>query len=226
MTFSIPLITVFHLIFLFAGIIFIQSAPEPRNALSKVLAFWILAQVGLSFSGFYSLELGPSPRPMLLVLPSLLLIFSLIISKRGRAYMSGFNQQKLLLLHALRIPVEWCLYSLFVSGWVPEDMTWAGNNYDVFSGILALTIYAWSQKNPVPQWIYQIFNVVGLILLLNIMLTGIFSVPGPIQQLNFNMPNRAVLEYPFMLLPALIVPMVLFAHLAFFLPRQKKSAEQ
>lgn len=225
MLFPIPLIFVFHLVFLFAGIVFIQAAPEPKKTLSRVLAFWILAQVGLSFSGFYSLEMGPSLRPMLMILPALLLILVLLVTPWGRSYMLGFDQQKLLLLHALRIPVEWCLYSLFVIGWVPEGMTLAGNNYDVFSGIMALTIYIWSQKKPVPQWIYQIFNVIGLILLLNIMLTGIFSVPGPMQQMNFDTPNRAVLEYPFILLPALIVPMVLFSHLAFFLPRQKKIAK-
>lgn len=220
MTFSIPLITVFHLVFLFAGLAFIQSAPEPRQRLSRVLAFWILTQVGLSFSGFYSLENGASPRPVLLVFPAVLLIAGLFFSAKGRAYMAAFDQQKLLLLHGLRVPVEWCLFVLASEGWVPEAMTWNGTNFDVLSGIAALALYAWSLKGTVPAGVMRAFNVLGLLLLLNVMFTAMLSVPGPLQQINFDQPNKAVLEYPFVLLPALIVPMVLFAHLASFIPKK------
>ncbi len=226
MNFSIPLITVFHLVFLFAGLVFIQSAPEPRQRLSRVLAFWILTQVGLSFSGFYSLNNESSPRPVLLVLPAVLLITGLLLIPKGRAYMAAFNQQKLLLLHSLRVPVEWCLFVLASEGWVPEAMTWNGTNFDVLSGIAALALYAWSLKGTVPAWVMRVFNVLGLLLLLNIMITALLSVPGPLQQLNFDQPNRAVLEYPFVLLPALIVPLVLFAHLASFIPQKDTPQKQ
>jgi hypothetical protein len=36
----------------------------------------------------------------------------------------------------------------------------------------------------------------------------------PAQQLNFDQPNRAVLYFPYVWLPAIVVPIVLFSHLA------------
>jgi hypothetical protein len=53
-----------------------------------------------------------------------------------------------------------------------------------------------------------------MISLLNIVVHAILSVQSPIQQFGFDQPNRAVLEYPFVLLPAVVVPIVMLSHLS------------
>jgi hypothetical protein len=49
---------------------------------------------------------------------------------------------------------------------------------------------------------------------LNVVITAIFCVPSPIQQLAFDQPNRAVLFFPYIWLPTVIVPIVFFSHAA------------
>jgi hypothetical protein len=58
------------------------------------------------------------------------------------------------------------------------------------------------------------WNILGLILLLNVVIHGILSVPFPFQQFGLDQPNIAMLHAPYLLLPGLIVPVVLFSHLA------------
>jgi hypothetical protein len=51
-------------------------------------------------------------------------------------------------------------------------------------------------------------------LLINIVVNAALSAPSVVQQFAFEQPNIAILYFPFNLLPAVIVPLVLFSHLA------------
>ena len=57
-------------------------------------------------------------------------------------------------------------------------------------------------------------KAIALGLLLNIVFIAIFSAPFSFQKFAFEQPNIAVLFFPFSWLPAFIVPVVLFCHLA------------
>jgi hypothetical protein len=58
----------------------------------------------------------------------------------------------------------------------------------------------------------------------NIVTIAILSAPLPFQQMGFDQPNVGVFLFPFIWLPALIVPLVLFSHLVciYQLVRQKE----
>jgi hypothetical protein len=43
---------------------------------------------------------------------------------------------------------------------------------------------------------------------------AVLSTPSAFQKFAFNQPNVAILHFPYTLLPAFIVPLVLFSHLA------------
>ena len=58
-----------------------------------------------------------------------------------------------------------------------------------------------------------LWNFIALVLLINIVVNAVLSAPFPFQQFAFDQPNIAVLYFPFVLLPAFIVPIVLFGHL-------------
>lgn len=205
---------VFLLVVILAGVIFLHALPEPKKITASVLGFWVLMQSGLAFSGFYQDTQSFPPRMGLAILPAILLIAGLFIHPKGRTYLSSLNLKTLLLLHALRIPVEWCLFDLFHQGYVPQIMTFEGRNFDIVSGILALVLWLWQFRNGgISRSIQIAFNVLGLALLLNIMVLGILSTPTEFQQFGFEQPNEAVLVYPFVLLPALVVPLVLLSHL-------------
>ena len=94
-------------------------------------------------------------------------------------------------------------------------MTFEGNNLDIISGVTAPLVYyfAFVLKKLSPR-ILLIWNFLCLALLLNVVTTAILSTPTPFQKFAFDQPNIGIGYFPFVLLPAVLVPIVLFSHLA------------
>ena len=155
------------------------------------------------------------PRLPLIVLPSLAMLFLLFFTKKGISILNEINLEKLTYIHVIRVPVELGLLALFIYGYVPESMTFEGRNFDIVSGITAPVIaYYGYRKRLLPQWIIACWNIVCLALVLQVVITGILSAPNIIQSIDFKQPNIAVLYFPYIWLPAVIVPSVIFVHLA------------
>jgi hypothetical protein len=53
-----------------------------------------------------------------------------------------------------------------------------------------------------------------LALLVNIVLRAALSVPTPLQQFGLEQPNIAILYFPYVWLPGIVVPVVFAAHVA------------
>lgn len=120
----------------------------------------------------------------------------------------------LIAVHIIRIPVELILYHLYLERKVPLIMTFKGWNYDVVMGISALAIFLYIfRKHRIIIPFLITWNIVGIIFLAIIVVIAILSAPSPIQQLAFEQPNVALLAFPFTLLPAFIVPVVLLSHI-------------
>nr|WP_298994992.1 hypothetical protein [uncultured Allomuricauda sp.] len=125
------------------------------------------------------------------------------------------NLKWLTLLHTIRIPVEIVLFYLFVQGYVPDLMTFEGYNYDILSGISAPMVYYGAfVKNWIGKKGLLIWNFICLAMLINILTIAVLSAQTPIQQLAFDQPNIGVTYFPFVWLPAVIVPIVFYSHLA------------
>jgi hypothetical protein len=110
--------------------------------------------------------------------------------------------------------VEIGLYCLFIHKAIPQLMTFEGRNFDIISGITA-PLVAWLGfvKRKLHKTVILAWNIICLLLVLNIVTHGILSVPSPAQQFAFDQPNIAVLYFPITWLPAFIVPLVIFTHL-------------
>ncbi|MBA2619956.1 MAG: hypothetical protein H0U87_02010 [Acidobacteria bacterium] len=206
--------------FLTVGFIFYAVRRTcPETVLAKILLFllpfWLFFQAVLSLKGFYLKTDALPPRLFLFaVLPALLLVILLFIFY-SESFVSKLSLKTLTLLSVIRIPVEIVLYWLFVAGQIPQLMTFEGRNFDILSGVIAPLVALLAFSNGKANRILLIvWNVFGLLLLLNIVVTAAFSLPSPMQQFAFEQPNRAVLYFPFVWLPAVVVPIVLFSHLA------------
>ena len=68
------------------------------------------------------------------------------------------------------------------------------------------------------------WNSIGLALILFILVNGVLSAELPIQQFAFDQPNRGLNYFPFILLPALLVPMVIWMHISDLIYLQKNKA--
>lgn len=179
------------------------------------MAGWLFFQGILGYLEYYA-HVGTEPYRFLLAAPpTLLIILGVFVSKKGRNWIMSLDLKTLTVLHSVRMPVELVLYWLFLHNTIPELMTFSGRNFDILAGITApFVCYFGFVRNKIGRIGLLLWNIICLILLLNIVINAILSVPAPFQQFAFDQPNIAILYFPIMWLPAFVVPVVLFSHLA------------
>jgi len=180
------------------------------------LTDWLILQAIFTYIGIYSENIHSFPPKLFLfgVAPAIITIIILFVTKNGRAFIDSLSLDKITYLHVVRIPVEICLYWLFIYKAIPQLMTFEGRNFDILAGITApLVAYFGIVKGKWSKQILLLWNFICLGLLANIVITALLSAPFPFQKLAFDQPNIAIFYFPFSWLPTFIVPMVLFAHL-------------
>ncbi len=184
------------------------------NKILLGLVAWIALQGILSASDFYLKTDTMPPRLALAVVPAFVTIIYFLVTKKGQNFIDRLPLKDLTLIHICRVPVEIVLFWLFMNEQIPRSMTFEGRNFDILSGLTALPLALWAFKNSELKWnINIIWNFVCLMLVLNVVAIGILSAPTPFQQFAFNQPNIGVLKFPFVWLPSVIVPIVIFSHL-------------
>jgi hypothetical protein len=202
------------------GILFqavkLRAANSPgAKLLFFAVSFWFILQGILGIGGFFRNAGSFPPRVFSVgVLPAILFIAVLFIFFR-RDLIERLSLKTLTLLHLIRVPVEIVLLWLFQAGVVPQLMTFEGRNFDILSGITAPIIYFFAfRERGVNRTLLIVWNLVALLLLFNIVSIAALSLPSPMQKLALDQPNIAVTFFPYNWLPSVVVPIVLFAHLA------------
>jgi hypothetical protein len=213
---GLPLLLTFSFIVttLFCLWLFYRAMNGLRIALIVFTAV-MTVQGMLAATGFYTAKDTSLPRFPLLLAPSVIILFTFLFSAKGKAIIQSLSLKNLIWIHVIRIPVELLLHWLYMEKQIPRAMTYDGFNYDIISGITAPLIIAIGfTTSGYRRGLLIAWNIICLILLINIVMMATLAVESPVQQLAFTQPNRAVLYFPFVWLPACIVPVVLFAHLA------------
>lgn len=120
---------------------------------------------------------NPLPAPALLLLLCLLALTALLVfSQFGTRLAAAVTVGSVVALQTFRIPVEWWLHRLYGEGIVPVQMTYAGRNYDVITGVTGLLLGGWLLSGrPVPRSVVLAWNLLGLGLLVNIVSIAILS---------------------------------------------------
>jgi heme A synthase len=194
--------------------VLLYKATNYSKPIIIITVLWLVFQAVLGLSGFYTVTTGLPPRFSLVIMPPVIFIAVIFLTKKGRGSIDDFDIKTLTILHVVRIPVELTLYWLFLHKAVPEIMTFEGRNFDIFCGLTAPVIYYFAYvKNAIGKKMLMAWNVICLLLLANIVVTAVLSAPLRFQQFGFEQPNIALFYFPFVWLPGFVVPAVLFAHL-------------
>lgn len=174
------------------------------------LTIWVIVIAISSYLGFWENTTSFPPRMILLFLS----IIGLVVFLFRQIEVTDIQEGWLTSIHILRIPVELTLLELFLAGQLPEIMTFQGWNYDIVLGITAipLLVMRWFKVQLSPT-LLRYWNIFGIVLLAIIVTIAILSAPTPLQQLAFEQPNRAVTQFPYTFLPAVVVPLVFLSHL-------------
>ncbi|RBL94030.1 hypothetical protein [Chitinophaga flava] len=180
------------------------------------LILWLALQGIFAITGVFTATDAMPPRILLWgVLPALITIIVLFLTTGGRAFIDSLPLTNLTYLHMVRIPVEIVLWWLFLNKTIPQLMTFEGRNFDILAGTTApFVAYYGLQNGKQNRQAVLIWQLIALGLLLNIVFNAILSAPTPFQKFAFDQPNVAIFYFPFSWLPAFIVQVVLFAHLA------------
>jgi len=166
----------------------------------------------LASSGFYAVPFGTPPRFGLAIGPAVVFALFLVFSSAGMKLAQQADLRALTLVHFVRLPVELLLHRLADEGGVPSVMTWEGRNFDIVMGLSAPIMAWWAFRSAtLPKRVLVVWNVLGLLLLLNVVVHGVLSAPSPFQQFHLG-AEFALLRSPFIWLPSVIVPLVLFGH--------------
>jgi len=156
--------------------------------------------------------------PFMLIPLIAILVFT--FSKRTKELLIHIPPAVLCHLQVFRVFVELLLWALFVQQQIPEQMTFEGRNLDILSGIFGLVVALLFIKR---RAIVLLYNIAGLCLLVNIVATAILSMPTPIRVFMEEPANTIVVQWPFIFLPAFLVPLAYGLHFLSLRQLQLKS---
>jgi len=193
------------------------SAEERRNNLVVsivVIMAWLIFSLIMASSGFLTDYSALPPRLLLIVIPPPVFLLLLFLSKQFTDLTEQFNVFWLVYAQSFRILMEFILWLLYRYNAIPVQMTFDGRNFDLLVGISApfIAYYCFVKKTwPIKIALY--WNFAGLILLLNIVVVALLSTPYPFRQFMNEPANTIVFYFPFIWLPAFVVPFALLLHL-------------
>lgn len=118
----------------------------------------------------------------------------------------------ILATQSFRVVVELFLHRLWVDGLVPKMLTFAGANADVYVGASA-PLVAWACMRGRPGIKLALgWNVVGLLVLANVVGRAVLTAPGPLNLIHAEVPNLMIGTFPFTFIPAFFVPLAVVLH--------------
>lgn len=167
----------------------------------------------LAHFGFFANEEFP-PRMILIFIPLIIAIIYLARLKKEKVDMlEGIEFYLLILFQSFRIIMEFILVMFYNDGVIPHQLTLHGRNFDIVIGILSIPIaFTLYKKHKYSILFGKIFNILGLIALVNIITIAIPSAPSPFRNSELYSMNYFPTYFPGILV-IYIVPMAIFYHI-------------
>jgi hypothetical protein len=178
-----------------------------------IVSIWLVTVSNLALSGFFSNFATLPPR--LLIGPLVPMLSIIIITLFGRfdKVLKAVPPTWLFYLQAFRLPVEILLWMLFIQNLLPVQMTFEGRNWDIMVGLTAIPAgFFCFGGNRFKTTAAIFWNIAGLILLFNIVIIAVLSMPTPFRVFMNDPANEIVADFPFVLLPGILVPLAFSLH--------------
>jgi hypothetical protein len=176
------------------------------------LLVWLVGTAALSASGVLEVPATP-PRAIFFVVGANLAAVVFALSPAGTRLAAGLPVAALVGFHAFRLPLELVLHQWYLEGVVPVQMTYAGHNFDIVTGVLALGVglVLWRAG---PSWPLVLgFNLVGLALLVTVATIALLSSPIPLRTYMNEPPVLLVFHAPYGWIVPMCVAPALAGHL-------------
>lgn len=182
------------------------------SSLLLAIILWAVFVTIWSLSGVMSdFSLFPFNLLPVIGIPIVILIF-FANSRRVNEVLEHIPPASLIRLQSFRFFVEVLLWMLFIGNLLPVQMTFEGRNFDIVAGFTAPIIAVLALRGTISRTGIIVWNVLCLLLLLNIVITAILSTPSPWRVFMNEPPNYIVAYFPISWLPGLLVPLAYYLH--------------
>jgi len=176
------------------------------------LGLWLALALALASAGVLR-QFALKPPPLLLLVGGAVALLAWATTRPVAKRMLRHTPRAWpVALQTLRVPIELMLFGLYTAGRMPVHLTLEGRNVDVLVGLSAPFVAWLVHTGRLGARALALWNVASLACLVNIVGMSITTMPGPLQRPWPGVSNAVVTEVPFVLLPALLVPVALFGH--------------
>jgi len=178
-------------------------------------AVWMTATWRAAESGVLR-EWDATPPPFaLLVVGVLSVTGALALTGYGRRLARGLPLWALIGVQGFRLPLELAMHALYERGIMPVQMSYSGRNFDILTGATAIVLAFLVFAGRAGTRLVLAWNVLGLLLVLNVVTVGILSTPR-FRFFGDDQLNLFVTYPPFVWLPAVMVVAAIAGHLVIF----------
>ncbi len=191
-----------------------QSQVAKRTSVILILfALVLIVQSILALNGFLASSIQRIPPPMgVTIIIQIGLVLYLAIGYAPFQHLQKTDTVKLALLQTFRFPLELIFIWLLHYNAIPVEMTFEGRNPDILIGLSAPLMALAVKREWLPVKALLLWNIIGLLCLINIMCVAILCLPTPFRMFFDSVPNEFVLYFPFNLVPSVFVMLALFLH--------------
>jgi hypothetical protein len=159
---------------------------------------------------------GRFPVMMLFVPLMLTLSTGLAVSGVGRRLALGLPLWVLVGFHAFRLPLELMMHDAYEAGLMPVQMSYSGLNFDIVTGASAILVAALVALGRAGPRLVRGWNILGAVLLCNIIVVSLLSTPTPLRVFRTQPPNTWVSTAPYIWLPAVMVALAIMGHIVVY----------
>lgn len=177
-------------------------------------AAWMTATwLGASTGVFRLWDATPPPFAFLVIAIAALACL-LAFSPLGTRLITAVPLWVLILVQSFRLPLELAMHARYEQGIMPVQMSYSGRNFDIVTGLTALAVAA-IVRHRKGRGVALAWNVMGLVLVLNVVTVGILSTPR-FAYFGSDRLNVWITYPPYVWLPAVMVLAAIAGHLLIF----------
>src|SRR6266436_641165 len=184
---------------------------------------WLLVTVLVAASGALRRFDATPPPFAVLALAVVAVGIAVPCSSLGTLLVRGLPLWALVGFQVFRFPLELLMHRAYVEGVMPLQMSYSGRNYDIVTGITAAALGWWLARRRVPRWVVASWNILGFVLLVNIVTIAVVSTPL-FRWFGDERLNTFVTYPPFIWLPGVLVTAALTGHLLVWRRLSKEPA--
>jgi hypothetical protein len=194
---------------------------EPEAATRRALTVTVSAGVWMAITWLAAArgilrDWQATPPPFAILAAAIVTLACVIaFGPPGRRLALGVPLWALVAVQGFRLPLELAMHAMYERGVMPEQMSYSGWNFDIVTGATALVLGVAVWRHRAGRWLVAAWNVLGLVLLLNVVTIALVSTPR-IQAFGPDRVNVWVTYPPFVWLPAVMVLAALAGHLVIF----------